>query len=63
MEHVAGQLAGEKVRIGKFSVAPVHTRFGTVQWFVWDEERMDYDDLPVVVRQAETREAAVEGLA
>ena len=61
-----GELAGPKDRFGPFgryAVAPVHTRFEAVEWFVWDAELMDpLTGGPAVIRQAATREAAVRGL-
>ena len=60
-----GQLAAPK-QFGpdhRFSVAPVHTRFDAVEWFVWDAEttylgggRAD------VIRQAATLAEAIDGL-
>ena len=60
----AGQLAARKRLFGdcsRYAVAPVHTRFDAVQWFVWDAEQMD-DGLPSVIRQADTLESALVGL-
>lgn len=60
----AGQLAARKRLFGdcsRYAVAPVHTRFDAVQWFVWDAEHID-DGLPSVIRQADTLENAVHGL-
>lgn len=62
----AGQLAGKKERFGDFgryAVAAVNTRFEAVQWFVWDAERMDEDGRPSIIRQSETKEEAMRGLA
>ena len=36
-----GALAAPKQRFGdsgRYAVAPVHTRFDAVEWFVWDAE-------------------------
>jgi hypothetical protein len=63
---LAGEIAGKRELVGRFNryaVAPVHTRFDAVEWFVWDAEQQDDAGLPLVVRQADTREAAVRGLA
>lgn len=60
----AGQLAARKQMFGgysRFAVAPVHTRFDAVTWFVWDAEHID-DGLPRVIRQADTLESALVGL-
>jgi len=61
----AGQFAGERERFGPFrryAVAPVHTRFEAVQWFVWDAEAPTDDGLMAVIRQENTREDAMRGL-
>ena len=59
-----GELAARKQLFGdcsRYAVAPVHTRFDAVQWFVWDAEITCPDTgLPEVIRQAET---LVEALA
>jgi hypothetical protein len=51
----AGALAGRKHMFGnlsRFAVAPVHTRFDAVQWFVWDANRIDpVTGKPDVIRQ------------
>lgn len=62
-----GQLAAKRVLFGDFSrysIAPVHTRFDRVMWFVWDAETVSVDGtgLPEVIRQAWTREEALRGL-
>lgn len=60
-----GQLAARKETFGPFhryAVAPVHTRFDELQWFVWDAEVPDEEGRPSVIRQEFSREAAVEGL-
>lgn len=59
-----GALAGRKItgEGSRFAVAPVHTRFDAVQWFVWDAD-VDEGDGPVVVRQAATYTEAVRGLS
>ena len=61
----SGRLAGKKVTFGEFSryaVAPVHTRFGAVSWFVWDSEAIDdITGCPLVIRQAETKDQALQG--
>lgn len=62
----AGSLAARKQLFGdwcRFAVAPVHTRFDAVEWFVWDAEATDPETgLAKVIRQAETLEAAMHGL-
>ena len=49
-----GELAAPKRLFGecsRFAVAPIHTRFEAVQWFVWDAHKMDSDGKPDVIRQ------------
>lgn len=62
----AGCIAAKAERFGEFGryrVAPVHTRFDAVQWFVWDAETVDdVTGGAAVIRQAETRDKAVAGL-
>ena len=63
--NLKGSFAGPKVLFGDFSryaVAPVHTRFDAVEWFVWDAHRLDDAGLPEVIRQAESFGDAVLGL-
>ncbi len=62
-----GQLAARKRFFGdhsRYAVAPVHTRFDAVQWFVWDAENpwLDETGLPSVIRQASSLEEAINGL-
>ena len=62
----AGQLAGRKEVFGdrsRYAVAPVHTRFDSIAWFVWDSETTD----PVtgelsVIRQSASRQDAMAEL-
>jgi len=62
-----GQLAAPKRLFGEYSryaVAPVHTRFDAVAWFVWDAMSWEPDGTnPAVVRQASTEAEATEGLS
>lgn len=62
----AGQLACRKKTFGdlsRYAVAPVHTRFDAVVWFVWDAEHWDLEtDRPGIIRQADTLEEALTGL-
>jgi len=62
----AGQLAGKRQFFGGYSrycIAPVHTRFAAVEWFVWDAEVIDpVTKLSEVIRQSPTKEQALEGL-
>jgi hypothetical protein len=47
----------------RYAIAPVHTRFGALEWFVWDAHKADpLTGLPGVVRQAATEEEALRGL-
>ena len=61
-----GQLADSKRLFGdcsRYAVAPVYTRFGAVQWFVWDAEITCRETgLPEVIRQAETLADALQGI-
>jgi hypothetical protein len=60
-----GQPAARKQLFGEYSryaVAPVHTRFESVEWFVWDAERCNETGSPEVIRQASTLEEAIKGL-
>lgn len=61
-----GELAARKQMFGdcsRYAVAPVHTRFDAVQWFVWDAETNCPDTgMPEVIRQAETLVEALEGI-
>ena len=62
--NLAGQLASKKVLFGgysRFAIAPVHTRFDAVEWFVWDAERIDpVTGGPDVIAQESTKEQAME---
>ena len=61
-----GELAARKQLFGdcsRYAVAPVHTRFDAVQWFVWDAEITCPDTgLPEVIRQAATLAEALAGI-
>lgn len=61
-----GALAAKKQRFGengRYAVAPVHTRFATVEWFVWDAEHPLSDlNHAEVIRQSDTLEEALRGL-
>jgi hypothetical protein len=60
-----GELAARKQLFGgnsRYAVAPVHTRFDAVQWFVWDAETLDDTGLPAVIRQADSLDEALTGL-
>jgi hypothetical protein len=61
-----GQLAARKVLFygSRYAVAPVHTRFDAVQFFVWDamHARASEEGGPVVIRQTDTIEEALRGL-
>ena len=62
-----GYIAGRKLLFGshnRFAVAPVHTRFGALTWFVWDAGLPHDADtgLPPIIRQADTFEEAVADL-
>jgi hypothetical protein len=61
-----GQLAAPKVLFGelsRYAIAPIHTRFGDVVWFVWDaESNIEDTHMADVIRQEATFERAVENL-
>lgn len=47
----------------RYAVAPIHTRFDALEWFVWDAEHPLSDlNHAEVIRQAETLEEALRGL-
>lgn len=47
----------------RYAVAPVHTRFDAVEWFVWDAEHpLSTMSRAEVIRQASTLEEALWGL-
>ena len=66
-----GQFVTKKKLFGKnhrYAIAPVHSRFDSVGWLVWDAETPgdEYDPVlgwsPAVIRTAKTYEDAVAGL-
>ena len=61
-----GSLVAPKQRFGdygRYAIAPVHTRFDTIEWQVWDADLFDEaTGLAAVIRQAETLDAALRGL-
>jgi len=64
-EITPGSYATKKEFFGEYSryaVAAIHTRFGDVQWFVWDAMSLDEIGLPSVIRQAATKEDAINGI-
>lgn len=47
----------------RYAVAPVHTRFDAVEWFVWDAEHKLSDmNHAEVIRQESSLDAAIAGL-
>ena len=59
-----GSCAAPKLRFGdygRYAIAPVHTRFRDIQWFVWDAHVEDRG-LAAVIRQAPTLVEALAGL-
>ena len=61
-----GQLAAKKKLFGehsRYAVAPIHTRFDAVEWFVWDAEIINSDGLPEIIRQAATEQEAIQDFA
>jgi hypothetical protein len=65
-ERKAGMPACRKRLFGdnsRYAVAPVHTRFDAVEWFVWDADHpLSTMSRAEVIRQADTLEEALEGL-
>lgn len=61
-----GSLAAPKHRFGengRYAVAPIHTRFDALEWFVWDAEHpLSTLSRAEVIRQAETLDEALMGL-
>ena len=61
----AGALAASKELFGRcsrYAIAPVHSRFDEVRWFVWDAELPDAHGLASIIRNTETRAEALRGL-
>lgn len=62
----AGELAAKRQFFGgysRYAIAPVHTRFDDVEWFVWDAEVVDpVTGYSSVIRQSQTKEEAMAGL-
>jgi hypothetical protein len=60
-----GECAAKKRLFGdcsRYAVAPVHTRFDAVEWFVWDAEHPWIGEYgPEVIRQAASFEDAMAG--
>jgi hypothetical protein len=60
-----GELA-DRVRLfgewKRYAVAPVHTIFDAVEWFVWDADQTDENGRPAVIRQEASEEEATQGL-
>lgn len=61
-----GSLAARKQFFGdngRYAVAPVHTRFDAVEWFVWDAEHpLSSLSRAEVIRQSDTLDEALWGL-
>lgn len=60
-----GTLAAKKELFGenkRYAIAPVHTRFDTIVWFVWDAAIIDELGFATVIRQCDTKEEALKGL-
>lgn len=61
-----GQPAARKQFFGprsRYAVAPIHTRFDALEWFVWDAEH-ELSDMSraEVIRQAASLDEALDGL-
>lgn len=46
----------------RYRVAPIHTRFGSIEWMVWDTTAENPAGFYPLIRQAATRDEAVGGL-
>lgn len=61
-----GQPAARKQFFGpreRYAIAPVHTRFDALEWFVWDaEHKLSNMSRAEVIRQAASLEEALMGL-
>jgi hypothetical protein len=71
-----GKLAERKCLFGldcRYAVAPVHSRFDALGWFVWDSQTQDEETYgpadpkmgvthPAVIRISKTFEEAISGL-
>lgn len=56
------EFTAEDVR-ADIGLAPIHTRFDAVEWFVWDAEHaLSTMNRAEVIRQSETLEEALRGL-
>lgn len=65
-KNLKGQLADRKELFGdasRYAIAPVYTRFDKVSWFVWDAMETDDHGFAQVIRQEDTKERALIGLA
>jgi hypothetical protein len=59
-----GQLAARKQLFGdyrRYAIAPIHTRFDAVSWFVWDADGYPMGE-PAVIRQEATLAKAIANL-
>jgi len=63
----AGELAAPKQTFGfasRFAIAPVHTRFDAVSWFIFDADRTDdVTGAPLAIVQEDTEELALGRLS
>jgi len=61
--NLAGELAAKKELFGEYSryaIAPIHTRFDAIEWFVWDAHTIDpLTGHPDVIAQEATKEEAL----
>ena len=61
----AGQPAAAKRFFGdnsRYAIAPVHTRFDDIAWFVWDAEaECDEPYIAETIRICDTKEEALKG--
>jgi hypothetical protein len=58
----SGAFAARKRLFGensRYAIAPIHTRFGAVQWFVWDAEYPNCGFTAEVIRQEDCLEDAM----
>lgn len=55
----AGQRAAESEWYDDFEVYPVHSRFGSICWFVTDHKTLDERGSPTVVAQCDSQPEAL----
>ena len=65
IKNQAGQIANTPEMFGPFnrySIYAIHTRFDAIQWIVRDGENYNASTGAEIIRQANTKEEAMDGL-